>query len=82
MNVLNLVHSLDITNVAGQTLSSEETFVIQNALLLLQSENNFKDIYFMGKVYGTDKDYYMAFGYQTDARKGRSFFYRQYSISK
>ena len=76
MNVLNLASSLDITSVSGQTLSSEEIYIIQNALLLLQNENDFKNIYFMGKVCGTDKDYYIAIGYRTDAIKGRTFYYR------
>lgn len=76
MNVLNLSHALDITSVAGQTLSAEEEYVVKNALLVLQGENHFKDIYFLGKIFGIEKDYYIAFGYGSDAIGGRSFFYR------
>lgn len=76
MNALNLTYALDITSVAGHTLSMEEAFRVQNALLILQGENHFRNIYFMGKIFGIEKDYYLAFGYRQDAIRGRSFFYR------
>ncbi|XP_034255249.1 radial spoke head protein 9 homolog [Thrips palmi] len=75
MNVLHLSHALDITSVAGHTLSAEEAYVVKNALLVLQGENHFKDIYFFGKIFGLEKDYYVSFGYRSDAIGGRSFFY-------
>ncbi|XP_026281128.2 radial spoke head protein 9 homolog [Frankliniella occidentalis] len=75
MNVINLTYALDLTSVAGHTLSQEEIYVVQNALLILQGENHFKNVYFMGKLFGIEKDYYLAFGYRSDALTGRSFFY-------
>ncbi|KAK3909191.1 Radial spoke head protein 9-like protein [Frankliniella fusca] len=75
MNVKNLSYALDLTCVAGHTLSMEEIYVVQNALLILQGENHLDNIYFMGKLFGIEKDYYLAFGYRSDARIPHSFFY-------
>lgn len=70
-----VLNTLDITGQAGRTLTTEESIVLYNSLLILQNENHFTKVYFWGKIFGTVKDYYIAYGYVKDALSDRSFYY-------
>lgn len=75
MNIDSLLNSLELSEQCGHTLTTEEGIILHNSLLLLKNENHFRKIFFWGKIYGTDKDYYVAFGYTNDALKGKIFYY-------
>lgn len=54
----------------------EKSVILNNSLLVLQNENHFKKVFLWGTIHCLDSDYFIAFGYQTDAIKDRKFFYR------
>ncbi|XP_065159059.1 radial spoke head protein 9 homolog [Atheta coriaria] len=75
MDINSLVHTLDTCGQMGLILSTEESLVLHNSLLLLQNENHFRKIFFWGKIFGEEQDYYIAYGYQKDALLGNTFYY-------
>lgn len=75
MNVAFFDESLGITTYCGQRLSYETAAFLENSLIILQSENKFRNIFFWGRLNGIELDYYIAFGYMKDCLRGRRFFY-------
>ncbi|XP_055848911.1 radial spoke head protein 9 homolog [Episyrphus balteatus] len=75
MNIESLRDGINSLMYVGQTLTSEELLLIQNSLIILQSDNKFKEIFFWGRIQGIEKDYFIAFGYTKDCLKERKFFY-------
>lgn len=74
---MNRLHSaLDCVGYSGNTLSNEQWIVLHNSLILLQTENHFRNIFLWGVILGQEADYFVAYGYQKDALCGRKFFYR------
>lgn len=60
----------------GFSFNTETYVILTNSLWLLQHENHFKKVFFLGIIHGVDMDYYISFGYKSDAISGRTFFYR------
>ncbi|XP_022911144.1 radial spoke head protein 9 homolog [Onthophagus taurus] len=75
MDLDSLLDTLETTGHSGQVLSTEEGIILYNSLLLLQNENHFRKIYFWGRIFGVEKDYFLAFGYVKDALLGKIFYY-------
>ncbi|XP_071453740.1 radial spoke head protein 9 homolog [Hetaerina americana] len=49
--------------------------MLKCSLVILQNENHFRNVYFWGKIYGTDHNYYISYGYQKDALADIIFYY-------
>lgn len=75
MELDSILNSLDTSGHCGHVISTEESLILYNSLLLLQNENHFRRIYFWGKIFGADKDYYIAYGYVKDALTGKIYYY-------
>lgn len=75
MNINTLLNTIDTLGYSGQILTTEEAIVLHNSLLLLQNENHFRNIFFWGKIFGTNKDYYVAYGYVKDVLHGQIYYY-------
>lgn len=75
MNLNMILQSLDSFGSNGLIISTEESFVLHNSLLILQNENHFKQVFFWGKIYAKEKDYYIAYGYERDILIGKVFYY-------
>ncbi|KAF5274263.1 hypothetical protein FQR65_LT04381 [Abscondita terminalis] len=75
MNLEHILNSLDTLSHSGIVITSEESMILHNSLLILQNENHFRNIFFWGRIYGTEKDYYISFGYVKDALEGRIYYY-------
>lgn len=54
--------------------------LIQHSLIILQTENKFKNIYFWGRIDSLEYSYYIAFGYTNDLLSDRQYFYSQNCI--
>lgn len=75
MDIDSILTTLESCGHHGAIISTEESIVLYNSLLLLQNENHFRKIYFWGRILGSDKDYYIVYGYVKDALTGRIFYY-------
>lgn len=75
MNLDEVLSSLQVSEHSGHVISVEEGIILHNSLLLLQNENHFRKIYFWGRIFGTDNDYYIVYGYRKDALHDRTFYY-------
>ncbi|XP_047120370.1 uncharacterized protein LOC124803234 [Schistocerca piceifrons] len=75
MDIRRLDRDLSYVCLAGNTLSCEQQVVLYNSLTNLQNENNFTNVYFWGKILGTESDYFLAYGFRKDVIKGKVFFY-------
>lgn len=76
MNVENFQENLELMSNSGFRLTDLEAGLIENSLIILQSQNKFKDIFFFGRINTScNERYYIAFGYQMDIFKDRKFFY-------
>ncbi|KAF2882350.1 hypothetical protein ILUMI_23834 [Ignelater luminosus] len=75
MNLDSILNALEIVGHHGNIISTEESIVLSNSLLLLQNENHFRKVYFWGRIFGADKDYYIAYGYVKDALLGKIYYY-------
>lgn len=49
--------------------------LIKHSLIILQTENKLKSIYFWGRLNGIENDYYIAFGYTQSILSDRRYFY-------
>lgn len=76
MNVKHFKENVELMTRSGFKLTDLESSLIENSLIILQSANKFRDVFFMGRIEtgGSDR-YYIAFGYSKDALKDRKFFY-------
>ncbi|KAJ8934913.1 hypothetical protein NQ318_012463 [Aromia moschata] len=75
MNLNFVLDTLHTTGHFGHVISTEESLVLHNSLLILQNENHFRNVFFWGKIFGAEKDYYIAYGYTRDALHGRIYYY-------
>ena len=75
MNIDTFQENLELMSNSGYKLTHEQAALIENSLIILQSENKFRDIFFWGRIDGVDADYYLAFGCTKDLIKDRRFFY-------
>ena len=61
---------------SGFHLTEMEANLIENSLIILQSENKFRDIFFFARFDTSSNDrYYIAFGYKNDIFKDQKYFY-------
>ncbi|CAG9769835.1 unnamed protein product [Ceutorhynchus assimilis] len=75
MNVNYISDCLQSIGHYGKIISVEQQLILQNSLLVLQNENHFRNVYFWGQILGEVKDYYVAYGYVTDALYGKIYYY-------
>lgn len=76
MNVKNFREGVELMSHSGFSLTAMETSLIENSLIILQSDNKFEDIFFLGRIDTSGAErYYTAFGYSKDILKDRKFFY-------
>lgn len=76
MNVEYFRENVDLLSYSGFTVTETETGLLENSLIILQSDNKFQDIFFWGKIATkSSQSYYVAFGYSKDILRGRKFFY-------
>ncbi|XP_018329914.1 radial spoke head protein 9 homolog [Agrilus planipennis] len=80
MELDSLLNTLETLGRFGNVISTEESLILHNSLLLLQNENHFRKIYFWGRIFGTDRDYYVAYGYVKDALEGKIFYYSKNGV--
>ncbi|CAH0559919.1 unnamed protein product [Brassicogethes aeneus] len=81
MNLEIILNTLESSGQSGRAITTEESIVLYNSLLILQNENHFRKIYFWGKIFGSDKDYFVAYGYVNDALLGRIYYYSRDCIN-
>lgn len=75
MDVEHFQEYLHYASYSGNQLTQHQAALIENSLIVLQSENKFRQIFFWGRIGGIENDYYIAFGYRKDCLCGRIFFY-------
>jgi hypothetical protein len=68
--------ALDYLASTGTVFSVEQRVAIQASLTILQQDNKFNNVHFLGKVFGTERDYYLVCGIGKDYLKDRTYFYR------
>lgn len=76
MDHCDLHLSIDYVGSSGIILSPEQKAALQTSLIILQSENKFKKVYFWGKILGIKDDYFIAQGSGKDEMVDRRTFYR------
>lgn len=62
MDLQDLESGLRAVASAGHVLSCQELTGLQAGLSALMAKNKYQDIYFWGKIYGENGDYYIAYG--------------------
>ncbi|WAR20130.1 RSPH9-like protein [Mya arenaria] len=67
--------TIDYVGSSGIILSPEQKAALQTSLVILQSENKFKKVYFWGKILGIKDDYFIAQGTGKDEMAERRTFY-------
>lgn len=76
MNIEFFREGLELASYGGGLLlNAEQQALIENSLIILQSENKFQYIFFWGCINGLENDYYIALGYLKDCLRGRRFFF-------
>lgn len=68
--------ALDYLASTGTVFSVEQRVGIQSSLTCLQQDNKFNHVHFLGKICGTESDYYLVCGIGKDYLKDRTYFYR------
>ncbi len=66
---------LHLTWLSGNTLNLEETSSLLPSISIVQDSQNFSQVSFWGKIYGTQKDYLIVQGVQDNLFK-KKFLYR------
>ena len=74
--------NIDYVGSSGIILSPEQKAALQTSLIILQSENKFKKVYFWGKILGIKDDYFIAQGTGKDEIAERRTFYRYVVLVK
>lgn len=72
-----LPFEIDYLSGGGLTLSSRERAMLSTSMAALKRSSNLKNVYFWGKILGQDKDFYIAYGFNTDLLENRQY-YRRY----
>jgi radial spoke head protein 9 len=62
MELFDLEYGLSSVASGGNTLNCQEILLIQAGLNVLKCKENYKEIYFWGKITGQTSDYYIAYG--------------------
>lgn len=62
MELVDLEFGLKAVASGGNVLNIAELTGLKAGLTMLKAKDNFKSIYFWGKIYGTKTDYYIAYG--------------------
>lgn len=75
MNISNFKENLNYISYCGISLSPEEATYLENSLIILKSDNKFKETFFWGRINGIRNDYFIAFGYHKNCLTGSKFFY-------
>ncbi|XP_012537108.2 radial spoke head protein 9 homolog isoform X1 [Monomorium pharaonis] len=75
MNCLKLLESLDIFGYVGICISIESSQLLQNSLLILQTENHFQKCYYWGRINGVQNDYHIAYGFEKDCMNDQKYYY-------
>ena len=78
MNVETFKENLELMSHNGFRLKDLEAELVENSLIILQSENKLQEIFFFGRIETSSEDnsyYYIAFGYSTDIFKDQKIFY-------
>jgi len=80
MNVATFRENLELMSHSGFKLKDLEADLIENSLIILQSDNKLQEIFFFGRIETTSENnsyYYIAFGYTCDIFKDQKIFYSQ-----
>lgn len=64
-----------IAHEIPHTLSTDQLIKIRHSLVVLKVENQFENIYFLGRINGLHMNYYISFGYANDCVNQRQYFY-------
>lgn len=75
MNLTKLRTSFELVRYSANTLATEQLTIIETNLSILKNDMLFREMYLWGTIYGTNKDYHIAFGYQDDIITGQTYFY-------
>lgn len=71
-----LLQSLnDALKITGCSFNEDFIPILYASLIQLQSENHFDSVYLWGRIVTLFDDYYIAYGYQNDPIRNRTFFY-------
>lgn len=76
MDCLRLLDTLDLLGYGGICIGTENSQLLQNSLLILQTENHFRNCYYWGRINAVQNDYHIAYGYEKECLNGRVYFYR------
>jgi len=69
------LHALDDLTFAGKTLSLEERSGLQAAATKLRLDAGLKNVYFWGKMSGSERDYFICFGIGDSTQYPRKSFF-------
>lgn len=76
MNIQHFQEGVELMSHSGFKLTQLESSLVENSLIILQNDQKFRDVFFLGRVDTSGSDrYYLAFGYCEDIFLGRKFFY-------
>lgn len=75
MNIARLRTAFELVRYSANTLDIEPLTVIETNLYILKNDMQFREMYLWGTIYGSVKDYHIAFGYQDDIVSGQIYFY-------
>ncbi|XP_060531950.1 radial spoke head protein 9 homolog [Cylas formicarius] len=81
MNIDSVLDSLQLIGTFGHIISTAESLILHNSLLILQTENHFQNVFYWGKILGTEDDYYIAYGYSKDILLKRTYYYSKDCIN-
>jgi len=62
MELFDMEYGLKSVSSAGNVLNCQELVGLQAGLTVLRSKEKFGSVYLWGKIFGTKKDYYIAYG--------------------
>lgn len=80
MDLEHLANGHDIFALSGNTLNVEKNCLLQSSLTVLLNDNHFRKVYFWGKIFGLDSDYYVAFGYTKDILRSAVYYYSKNAV--
>lgn len=80
MDLEHITNFQDIVSLSGSTLNVEKNTLLQSSLTVLLNENHFKKVYFWGKIFGLDCDYYIAFGFSKDVLRRAVYYYSKNAV--
>lgn len=76
MNIEYFKESVEaLSHEIAHCLCPGKIALIKHSLIILQTENKLKSIYFWGRLNGIANDFYIAFGYTQNILNDRRYFY-------